>query len=78
MTPERPSLQPGDLAPSFRLPAVNRDGMVSLEDYHGRSPVLVGLFRGLHCPFCRLELLLRCPQLHEAQVWRRLRSSTRP
>jgi peroxiredoxin len=57
MTPERPSLQPGDPAPSFRLPAVNRDGMVSLEDYHGRSPVLVGLFRGLHCPFCRRRLV---------------------
>src|SRR3990172_7798509 len=57
MTPERPSLQPGDSAPSFRLPAVNRDGMVSLEDYRGRSAVLVGLFRGLHCPFCRRQLV---------------------
>lgn len=41
-------LRPGDSAPHFTLPAVNRDGKVSLDDYRGRSPVLVGLFRGLH------------------------------
>ena len=46
-------LQPGDPAPSFVLPAVNREGTVALQDYLGKSPVLVGLFRGLHCPFCR-------------------------
>jgi peroxiredoxin len=39
-------LRPGD--PHFALPAVNREGKVSLDDYRGRSPVLVGLFRGLH------------------------------
>src|SRR6185503_17511492 len=48
-----PLLQPGDPAPDFALPAVNREGQVSLGDYRGRSPLLVGLFRGLHCPFCR-------------------------
>ena len=48
-----PLLNPGDPAPDFALPAVNRDDQVSLDDYRGRSPVLVGLFRGLHCPFCR-------------------------
>ena len=41
-------LQSGDPAPHFALPAVNREGQVSLGDYRGRSPVLVGLFRGLH------------------------------
>jgi peroxiredoxin len=41
-------LRPGDPAPHFALPAVNREGKVSLDDYRGRSPVLVGLFRGLH------------------------------
>ncbi len=41
-------LRPGDCAPVFSLPAVNREGQVSLDDYRGRSPVLVGLFRGLH------------------------------
>ena len=52
-----PLLNPGDPAPDFALPAVNRDGQVSLDDYRGRSPVLVGLFRGLHCPFCRRQLV---------------------
>ncbi|MGQ0579778.1 MAG: redoxin domain-containing protein [Betaproteobacteria bacterium] len=46
-------LQPGDPAPGFALPAVNREGAVALDDYRGKSAVLVGLFRGLHCPFCR-------------------------
>ena len=53
--PDHP-LRPGDTAPSFQLPAVNRDGVVSLEDYRGKSPVMVGLFKGLHCPFCRRHL----------------------
>ena len=48
---------PGVPAPSFALPAVNREGQVSLDDYRGRSPVLVALFRGLHCPFCRRQLV---------------------
>jgi peroxiredoxin len=38
----------GDPAPYFALPAVNREGKVSLDDYRGRSAVLLGLFRGLH------------------------------
>ena len=42
------SKQPGDRAPSFSLPAINREGAVSLDDYRGKQPVLVGLFRGLH------------------------------
>ena len=50
-------LGPGDSAPAFALPAVNREGQVSLDDYRGRSPVLIGLFRGLHCPFCRRQLV---------------------
>lgn len=58
MTPERrPPLRPGDTAPDFELPAVNRDGTVSLAAYRGKSPVLIGLFRGLHCPFCRRQLV---------------------
>ena len=35
-------LRPGDPAPHFVLPAVNREGQISLDDYRGRSPVLVG------------------------------------
>jgi peroxiredoxin len=50
-------LRPGDPAPGFALPAVNREGQVSLDDYRGRSAVLIGLFRGLHCPFCRRQLV---------------------
>ena len=50
-------LRPGDPAPHFALPAVNREGQVSLDDYRGRSPVLIALFRGLHCPFCRRHIV---------------------
>ncbi len=55
-TSSRP-LQPGDRAPSFVLPAVNREGTVALENYRGKSAVFVGLFRGLHCPFCRRQVV---------------------
>jgi len=49
ITPSFPRpLRPGDRAPAFTLPAVNREGVVSLEDYRGRSSVLVGLLRGLY------------------------------
>lgn len=55
-TPPRP-IQPGDRAPGFSLPAINREGAVSLDEYRGKQPVLVGLFRGLSCPFCRRHLV---------------------
>lgn len=51
------TLQSGDPAPDFALPAVNREGDVSLADYRSRKPVLVALFRGLHCPFCRRQIV---------------------
>lgn len=38
----------GEPAPHFALPAVNREGQISLDDYRGRSPVLLALLRGLH------------------------------
>ena len=41
-------LHPGDPAPQFALPAVNREGQVSLDDYRGRSPALVGPVPRLH------------------------------
>lgn len=47
------SVQPGERAPRFHLPAVHRDGVVSLDDYLGRSPLFLAMFRGLWCPFCR-------------------------
>ena len=43
-----PPLTRGDPAPSFSLSAANRDGVVSLDDYKGRSPLLLGLFRALY------------------------------
>jgi peroxiredoxin len=49
-------LQPGDPAPNVVLDAITRDGKIALDDFRGHSPVLVGLFRGLHCPFCRRHL----------------------
>jgi peroxiredoxin len=54
MVPRR-SVGPGDRAPAFSLPTVNREGTVALTDYHDR-PLLLGLYRGLHCPFCRRHL----------------------
>jgi peroxiredoxin len=50
------ALGPGDPAPEFTLPAVTGDGNVSLAQYRGKSAVLLGLFRGLHCPFCRRQI----------------------
>lgn len=41
------------MAPEFVLPAADRDGTVALRDHLGRGPVLLGLFRGLYCAFCR-------------------------
>ena len=52
----RTPAQPGDRAPEFTLPAVNRDGVVSLADFRGRCAVLVGLFRGFDCPFYRRQI----------------------
>ncbi len=52
---ERP-LQPGDRAPNVVLDAITRQGKISIDDFRGQKPVLVGLFRGLHCPFCRRQI----------------------
>jgi peroxiredoxin len=49
-------LQPGDQAPNVVLDAVTRQGKIALDDYRGHKPLLVGLFRGLHCPFCRRHI----------------------
>jgi peroxiredoxin len=51
--PSQRLLQPGDPAPHFVLPAIQGGGTISLADYRGRSPLLLALFRGLYCPFCR-------------------------
>ena len=66
---ERPRspLRPGDRAPEFTLPAVDRDGTVSLADYRGRTTLLLGLFRGIYCPFCRRAIVVM------GRAWERLR-----
>ncbi|HVK90124.1 MAG TPA: redoxin family protein [Mycoplana sp.] len=52
---ERP-LKPGDRAPNVVLDAINHGGKVAIDDFRGQSAVLVGLYRGLHCPFCRRQI----------------------
>jgi peroxiredoxin len=49
-------LQPGEPAPGFELPAVTFEGVIRLDDYRGSRPVLLGLFRGVTCPFCRRQI----------------------
>ena len=46
----------GEPAPDFTLPTVPQEGIVSLADYRGKSPVLLAIMRGLWCPFCRRHL----------------------
>lgn len=55
-TESRPPVAPGEPAPDFSLPAVDRPGTISLADYRGRSPVFLALFVGLWCPFCRRSI----------------------
>jgi peroxiredoxin len=52
----RPPVTPGEAAPDFTLPAVDRNENVSLADYRGRNPVFLALLVGLWCPFCRRQL----------------------
>ena len=49
-------LQPGDRAPNIVLDAITRDGQIAIDDFRGQKPLLIGLFRGLHCPFCRRHI----------------------
>jgi peroxiredoxin len=53
---DRRPVRPGEPAPEFKLPAADREGVVALADYRGRSPVLLTLLRGLYCPFCRRHI----------------------
>ena len=56
MSDQRLPLQPGEDIPAFALPSANREGTVSRADLRGR-PFLIGFFRGLHCPFCRRQVV---------------------
>ena len=56
MFESRPPVTPGEAAPDFTLPAVDKAGNVSLADYRGRTPVFLALMVGLWCPFCRRHI----------------------
>jgi peroxiredoxin len=56
LTESRPPVAPGEPAPDFTLPAVERPETVSLADYRGHRPVFLALFVGLWCPFCRRSI----------------------
>src|SRR5215831_16815222 len=43
----------GASAPDFTVTMVGTGQSVSLAEYLGKSPLLLGLYRGLYCPFCR-------------------------
>jgi peroxiredoxin len=49
----RMPIQPGETAPEFAVPSVQDDRTICLADYRSRAPLLLGLFPGLYCPFCR-------------------------
>ncbi|MCF6098653.1 MAG: AhpC/TSA family protein [Mesorhizobium sp.] len=64
-------LQPGDRAPNVVLDAITQEGKIALDDFRGQKPVLVGLFRGLHCAFCRRHIAAQArldPELREKGV----------
>lgn len=46
----------GQQAPDFSVPAVLDDRIISLAEYRERAPLLLGLFRGVYCAFCRREI----------------------
>ena len=52
----RQPVRPGERAPDFAVPAVHEDRTVTLDDYRGKSALLLVIERGLFCPFCRKHL----------------------
>jgi peroxiredoxin len=64
-------LQLGDRAPNVVLDAITQEGKIALDDFRGQKPVLIGLFRGLHCAFCRRHIAAQArldPELREKGV----------
>jgi peroxiredoxin len=49
-------LHRGERAPNFVLDAITQEGKIAIDDFRGQKAVLVGLYRGLHCPFCRRHI----------------------
>lgn len=56
--PRTRPITPGETAPDFTVPAVSGEGDIGLGDYVGQRPLLVGLFRGIYCPFCRRHMTI--------------------
>lgn len=52
---KRRALQPGDVAPNFRLMDA-RGVSIELDDLLNSGPVVLFFYRGQWCPFCNLEL----------------------
>jgi peroxiredoxin len=53
---DRVMVREGESAPSFSLPAVSREGTISLDEYGGNAALLIGMLRGVYCPFCRRQI----------------------
>jgi peroxiredoxin len=49
-------VQEGESAPSFSLPAVSCEGIISIDEYGGTAALLIGMLRGVYCPFCRRQI----------------------
>jgi peroxiredoxin len=49
------SIVVGQTAPSFRLPS-GQGSQVALDDYRGRSHVVLWFTKGMGCPFCRSQM----------------------
>jgi len=56
MSELRSPVAPGEQAPAFSLPSVDRPEPVSLDEFRGRSPLFLALMVGLWCPFCRRHI----------------------
>ena len=56
MTDSHQPVSPGQAAPNFHLPAIDKPETISLTDYRGRSPLFLALMVGLWCPFCRRHI----------------------
>ena len=54
--PVQTPIQPGEHAPDFAVPAVHEERRFRWRTTAGKTPLLLGLFRGLYCPFCRRAL----------------------
>src|SRR4030095_10290642 len=70
-------LKPGDRAPDFTVPLVDRDRTVALADYRGKVPLLLGLFAEPTAPSAggRLSAWARLGSGSRLNVLRRWRSS---